>query len=436
MQVGERQKRRSVFAALLAVSAIGAASSPVGFGPQRSEILNEATRVERTLTGGVAEPVPPGPSLADVAAPPAPEAADAPLVPVPEAAPAPGPAPLDQPIVAPASFSTRPGAAATSRSASNARFTSAPSGPKAGGVWAVIVGVDDYPGEGSDLRAGTADARDVDTALAHYGVPADRRILLLDRQATALNIKRGLAWLAANASADATAVFFFSGHVRQVSGFDDGDREEIDEALVAADGVNVFDGEVAEILSRLEARTAWIGVAGCYGSGFDDVLAPGRIITAAAAEPDLAYENSALGHSYLVEYMVRRAMLQGAAPGSVQDAFNWARDEIARDYPNRVPVMVDQARGPLVLGAKPAPAPAPAPAKAEPAPARSEPQPEPKPGPTQQPAPQPPAPTPTPPPGSEAPGEGTCAEVLGVGLCQEGRSRSREAAWRPSPREL
>ena len=48
-------------------------------------------------------------------------------------------------------------------------------------------------------------------------------------------------------------------------------------------------------------------------------------MTAAAAETDLAYENSALGHSYLVEYMVRRAMLQGRAPGSVQEPFSWAR---------------------------------------------------------------------------------------------------------------
>ncbi|MGH7395810.1 MAG: hypothetical protein ACREJF_09480, partial [Candidatus Methylomirabilales bacterium] len=158
-------------------------------------------------------------------------------------------------------------------------------------------------------------------------------------------------------------------------------------------------------------------IAGCYGSGLDDLLAPGRVITAAAAETDLAYENSALGHSYLVEYMVRRAMLQGAAPGSVQDAFNWARNEIAREYPNRVPVMVDQARTPLVLGAKPAPqaqAPQPAP---QPAP-KQEPAQNPPPSQSQ---PQPPGPAATPP---SAPEDGTCAEVLGVGLCQEGRTRS------------
>lgn len=153
-------------------------------------------------------------------------------------------------------------------------------------MWSVVVGIDDYPGQEGDLRAATADARDVDAALGAYGVPSHHRILLLDQEASAGNIRGALAWLVAHAAADATAVFFYAGHVRQVSGDVDRDAESLDEAMVGADGGHVYDGEVAEILERLEARTAWIGVAACYGSGFDDALAPGRLITAAAAEPD------------------------------------------------------------------------------------------------------------------------------------------------------
>jgi hypothetical protein len=319
--------------------------------------------------------------------------------------------PVDQPIQAPPAFPVRATRAAAA--ARPPKPITVPPGPKESGVWAVVVGVDDYPGESADLKAAVADARDVDAALANYGVPASRRMVLLDGQATAVNIRRSLAWLASHAAADSTAVFFYSGHVRQVGGNPDGDPEAVDEALVAYDGVNVYDGEVAQILRQLEARTAWIGVAGCYGSGFDDVLAPGRLITAAAAEPDLAYENSALGHSYLVEYMVRRAMLQGYASGSVQEAFIWARDQIARDYPNRQPVMVDRSRGPLVLGARPPTPPGPAP--------RSQPQPDPS---QSQPAPAQPAPAqpsnPTPPPE-----DGGCTEVLGVSLC----SQSSNGGW-------
>jgi hypothetical protein len=86
-----------------------------------------------------------------------------------------------------------------------------------GGVWAVIVGIDDYPGAGHDLRASVNDANDVDAALAAYGVPSDRRLVLRDKQATAAVIDASLRWLVDHASADATVVFFYAGHVRKVS---------------------------------------------------------------------------------------------------------------------------------------------------------------------------------------------------------------------------
>jgi hypothetical protein len=160
----------------------------------------------------------------------------------------------------------------------------------------------------------------------------------------------------------------------------------------------------------MEARSAWIGIAACYGAGFDDALAPGRILTAAAGENDVAYENSSLGHSYMVEYMVHRAMLQGKAPRSVQDSFAWAKAQIAHDYPNRQPVMIDRSRSPVVLGQT---VPAAAPDNRRP-PAAAQPpaQKDPRPG-----GSAPPSTAPEP-----KPGQSPCAEVLSVTLCSEKRS--------------
>ena len=327
----------------------------------------------------------------------------APLVTVPPAPPT-STVSVDRPIVAPPVF-TRPRPAAPRSSRTNYS-----AGPKDGGVWAVVVGIDDYAGTDADLRAAVADAKDVDSALAAYGVPASHRLMLLDQQATADNVRGALTWMANRASADSTVVFFYSGHVRQVAGDADRDGEVIDEAIVAADGDNVFDGQVADLLHGIEARSAWIGVAACYGAGFDDALAPGRILTAAAGENDVAYENSSLGHSYMVEYMVRRAMLQGKAPSSVQDAFAWARAQIARDYPNRQPAILDRSRGPVVLGR----ATTPSPSASERKPAASPPPDDP------QPAPAPPPTTPEP----SNPGGSACAQVLGVSVCSEQRSGS------------
>ena len=346
---------------------------------------DEAAAAPIDVAGALVETVPAASVVTSPAAPPA------------------SVSPVERPIVAPPTFPR------TRTTAPRATRTNYASGPKDSGVWAVIVGIDDYPGADADLRAAVADARDVDSALAAYGVPASHRLVLLDKQATGDNIRGALAWMVSRASADSTVVFFYSGHVRQVAGDADRDGEVIDEALVAADGDNVFDGQVADLLQGIEARAAWIGIAACYGAGFDDALAPGRILTAAAGENDVAYENSSLGHSYMVEYMVRRAMLQGRAPASVQESFAWARAQIARDYPNRQPAILDRSRGPVVLGQPTTPTPAAPDGKHSPQPP---PQPEePQPGPS---APPPTAPEPQ-------PGGTACAQVLGVSVCSERR---------------
>lgn len=224
-------------------------------------------------------------------------------------------------------------------------------GDKSGGTWAVVIGIDDYPGHSSDLRQSVRDANDTDAALAAYGIPADRRVVLRNTQATARVIIDSLNWLVSRADSDATAVFFYAGHVRKLrSG---------SEAIVAADGRLVTDRMMANLLRPLAARQTWIALASCYAGGFDEVLAPGRILTGAAGPNSLAYENSAYGNSYLVEYMVERAMLQGRAAGSVEQSYAWAHEALRRDHPNRLPVQYDWLDGELELGPAPAPAPAP-----------------------------------------------------------------------------
>lgn len=210
-----------------------------------------------------------------------------------------------------------------------------------GGVWAVVIGINDYPGTKSDLRFARTDALDVDAALDRYGVPGARRVLLTDGGATASTIRRSLDWLVAHASPDATVVFFYAGHVRKLS--------SSTEAIVAADGVVVPDDDVAAALRGLQAGRAWFAIAACYGGGFTELLGPGRILTAAADANSLAYENTAFGRSYLAEYMVHRAMLGGKADDSIEESFAWAEARLRVDYPDRVPVQYDDLSGDLSL---------------------------------------------------------------------------------------
>ncbi|HVM53935.1 MAG TPA: caspase family protein [Acidimicrobiales bacterium] len=318
--------------------------------------------------------------------------ADAIAASAPQSDPPPTPTVAEKPIApppeVPAALSTAGGGAVL-----NAAGTSG------GGVWAVIIGIDDYPGTRSDLRASVADANTVDWALARYGVGADRRLVLRDTQASAAVIGEAMRWLVARAGPDATAVVFYAGHVRKLS------RGR--EAIVAADGKLITDLALAELLRPLAAGKTWIAMASCYGGGFTEVLGPNRILSAAADAHSLAYENEQYGNSYFVEYMVERAMVHGRAAESVEQSFAWAHAALTIDHPRRTPVQYDQVPGELRLGT---------------------PNPVPPSQPTQpnQPSPSQPSPQPAPPPEEEDDDDGpTCLLVLGsLANCDE-RDRGR-----------
>jgi hypothetical protein len=258
--------------------------------------------------------------------------------------------PLSTPMAGPAVVGGVQAAASVAAApAAHVRVAGAARHPRAGipspatgsGTWAFIVGINDYPGTHNDLFAGVNDAMEVQRAVLQMGARSDQVRTVLDGQATADAIRGGLDWLTANAGPDAVAVFFYAGHAVKV----DADTE----AMVGADMGEIRDTELADRLAGLAARHAWLGIAGCYGGGFTEALGPGRVLTGAAPANGLAYENSRFGRSYMVEYMVHQAMVEGRAAPSVQAAFAYAADAIARDYPGRAPVQFDESDGNLDL---------------------------------------------------------------------------------------
>lgn len=219
------------------------------------------------------------------------------------------------------------------------------------GTWAVIIGINDYPGTKGDLASAVNDANDVNEALRQAGVEGSHRLVIRDQQATQGVVLAAADWLVAHAGPDAVAVFFYAGHVRKVSGST--------EAIVAADGRIVTDADLARHLAPLKAKQAWIAMAACYGAGFTEALGPGRVLTGAAPADQLAYENSTFGRSYMVQYMVREAWLDKRAGPTVQAAFAYAAQAAARDgHRGREPVQVQQGSEPLDLRPRrPAPSP-------------------------------------------------------------------------------
>jgi hypothetical protein len=212
-----------------------------------------------------------------------------------------------------------------------------------GEVFALLIGIDDYPGRRFDLESAVADVDTIDAALAGFGVPARNRVVLRDGQATLDTVRSAIRSLVAQGGAGATYVLGYAGHARWV----DRDTQEI----VLADGGSLLDRELAALLAPARTQRMWLLFATCYAGGFTELLAPGRILTGAAPADQRAWEDPELNGSYLVHHFVREGWLQGRAGDSVQQAFAYADRTLARERPDRRPVQFDELGRPLVLGA-------------------------------------------------------------------------------------
>jgi hypothetical protein len=211
-----------------------------------------------------------------------------------------------------------------------------------GEVFALLVGIDDYPGRRYDLGSAVADVETIDAALEGFGVPAGNRVILRDGQATGASVRAAIGSLVEQGGAGATYVIAYAGHARWI----DRDTQEI----VLADGASITDRALARLLAPATTQRMWLLFATCFAGGFNELLAPGRILTAAAPADRQAWEDPDLNASYLVHYLVREGWLRGKAGDSVQAAFAYADMAVARDHPDRRPVQVDELGGPLVLG--------------------------------------------------------------------------------------
>jgi hypothetical protein len=209
-----------------------------------------------------------------------------------------------------------------------------------GQVVSLVIGVNDYGDPEINLVSSVNDAHAVDDALAASGVPDADRTVLTDKAATATNIRNAIREFVARATHAKTAVFFFAGHARKLA--------IGREAILAADGEQIQDTELAALLAPA-SRPMWIGMATCYGGGFDELLAPGRVLTAAADANSEAYESDKLHHSYLVDALIHDGLSNNFSTRSIQSAFSVGSDELRRQHPNRLPVLLSDSPSPLVV---------------------------------------------------------------------------------------
>jgi hypothetical protein len=208
---------------------------------------------------------------------------------------------------------------------------------------ALIIGINNAQGA-SPLPGSVRDAMNLHDALIGYGFREENITLLLDGQATKPAILAGLRSLAARTPSNGVAVFAAATHTSRWGGTN---------SLATAEGERISAGVLAAHLREVRAA-AWVALPTCYAEGYalPGIVGFNRVATFASSADRESYQAGDSG-SFLFIHMVRRAMLEGRAPLSVESAFNFAHSELSRRHPEFVPSMNDGYPGDLVLGPAP-----------------------------------------------------------------------------------
>jgi hypothetical protein len=205
---------------------------------------------------------------------------------------------------------------------------------------ALIVGINNAKG-GRPLPGSVTDAKNMRNALLMYGFADENIHVLLEGRATRGRILDELSSLAARTPSNGIAVFAVATHTRRAGGQNE---------LLTADGLRVSARELASRLSAVRSRM-WVALPTCYAAGYalPGIVGRDRIATFASAADRPSYQLGDAG-SFLILNMVRHAMIERQAPGSVEDAFHWAKNTLEESSPENVPSMSDGIPGDLVLG--------------------------------------------------------------------------------------
>lgn len=160
-----------------------------------------------------------------------------------------------------------------SRGTSSTIYTT---GGSSDGKYALLVGIDDYPGTGNDLRGPIEDARIMYRVLTErFGFDPDNIVVLNDSDATRENIANGIVQHLGQAGPDGVAVFFYSGHGMQMGenigltgALDPEPRGDGDEAIYvyghSEDSSVLLDEELGFLIETIEAGRALVVVDACF----------------------------------------------------------------------------------------------------------------------------------------------------------------------------
>ncbi len=213
--------------------------------------------------------------------------------------------------------------------------------------WAVVIGIADYQGIGNDLQYTDDDAMDMYDYLIAQGYPKGNIKLLLNRKATGRNIYSAIDWMASQEGPDSECVFFYSGHGSTYDGYNDGDDEYTDEAIVVYELKLILDGFLRDAFSGYESSKIAFIFDSCFSGGMDDLAGPGRVVVTGGAETQLTYDGPSTMQNGVFSYYFFEGL---NIYNTIEEAYTYSAP-LAYDFVNKYyeaemdPQLFDQYTG-------------------------------------------------------------------------------------------
>jgi len=213
--------------------------------------------------------------------------------------------------------------------------------------WAIIVGIDDYE-YGLDWYYGIEDAEGIYDAISPtWG--ADHVRLLTGSQATKAGILQAIGWLATNAGANDTVLLYFS--VRGSTILLPYDYNASPDEITGT--------ELNTACSTIQAQKQVFIFSYWESATFRDAITKtGRVIMFAARHGDSIWRSNTLMLHWFDKYLIdafdnfNDADANDDFQLSAEELFNYTAPLVTADFPDQVPVLIDNFTGDLPLLAK------------------------------------------------------------------------------------
>lgn len=166
--------------------------------------------------------------------------------------------------------------------------------------WAVLIGINDYPGSSGDLPFSVNEILSFRNTLLDGGNWLDSHIrVLTDNDATIDGISDALKWLDENEGENDISIFYYAGH---------GSRNSSNERLQVYDGY-ISDGDLDAKLDDMEGQMVII-LDSCFSGGFiEEVGEKGRVVLTACQKDDVTYQDYELKNGifgYFVNFSLKK----------------------------------------------------------------------------------------------------------------------------------